>query len=104
MKYVAKHGMSDLDRVKTVIDKAYEAYQEKLASYEPNLTWRTDREATVDFTVMKKKIDANFTITEEEIRVDGNIPFIFRPFQGKIEAVVGAEIEKWIAKAKAGEI
>jgi hypothetical protein len=96
--------MPDLGRVKTVIDKAYESYAERLADYSPNITWRGDREATVDFTVMRKTIDATFYITDEEVRIEGNIPFLFKPFQGRIERVLAEEIDRWLAKAKAGEI
>ena len=32
------------------------------------------------------------------------MPFLFRLFQGKIEQVLGDEIEKWLEKARAGEI
>jgi hypothetical protein len=104
MKYVVKHQLPELDRVKTVIDKAYEAYAKRLEDYSPKIKWHNDREATVDFTVMRKKIEANFTITEEEVQINGTIPFLFRPFQGRIEKVLGEEIEKWLAKARAGEI
>lgn len=104
MKYVAKHGIDDLDRVKTVIEKAYDSYKERLSDYSPNLSWKNDRSATVSFTVMKKTIDTDFEITQEEVRIEGKIPFIFKPFESKIEKVVGGEVDKWIAKAQAGEI
>ncbi len=104
MKYVAKHGIADLDRVKTVIEKAYGSYKERLADYNPDLTWKGDRNATVSFTVMKKTIETDFEITTDEIRIEGNIPFLFKPFESKIEKVVGGEVDKWIEKAKSGEI
>jgi hypothetical protein len=104
MKYVAKHQLDDLARVKTVIEKAYESYAQRLADYKPRIKWNNDRQAVVDFTVMSKKIEANFDITDEEVRINGQIPFIFRPFQGRIEKVIGEEVEKWLAKARAGEI
>ena len=53
---------------------------------------------------MKKSLTTDFEITPEEVRIEGKIPFIFKPFESKIEKVVGGEVEKWIAKAKAGEI
>lgn len=104
MKYVVTHDMSDLERIKVVIEKAYDAYKTKLADYNPSLTWENDRKAIVEFTIMRKKIDANFNITENEVRIEGNIPFLFKPFQGKIERVVGKEVERWLAKEKAGEL
>jgi hypothetical protein len=104
MKYVAKHGIDDLDRVKTVIEKAYDSYKERLSEYNPNLSWKDDRNATVSFTVMKKSLSTDFEITDNEVRIEGKIPFIFKPFESKIEKVVGGEVEKWIEKAKNEEI
>lgn len=104
MKYVAKHGIDDLERVKTVIEKAYGSYKDRLSEYNPNLSWKDDRNATVSFSVMKKSINTDFEITDQEIRIEGKIPFIFKPFESKIEKVVGGEVDKWIAKAQAGEI
>ncbi len=104
MKYVTKHGIDDLDRVKTVIEKAYGSYKERLSEFSPNLTWKDDRHATVSFSVMKKSLSTDFEITPEEVRIEGKIPLMFKLFESKIEKVVGGEVEKWIAKAQNGEI
>lgn len=104
MKYVVKHGLSDLAHVRTVIDKAYESYAARLADYSPSLSWTSERDATISFTVLRKKIEAAFALDEEEIRIEGDIPFLFRPFQSRIEGVIADEVEKWLAKAREGEI
>ncbi|MFO0631470.1 MAG: polyhydroxyalkanoic acid system family protein [Nannocystaceae bacterium] len=104
MKYVAKHGLSDRARARAVVEKAYEAYKVKLADHNPSLTWKSEAEASLGFTVLGKTIAADIHVTTEEVRIEGDMPFLFRPFQGKVEKVLGEEIEKWIAKAKAGEI
>ncbi len=104
MKYVAKHGIEDLDRVKTVIERAYDSYKERLSEYNPSLEWKDERNATVSFQVMKKSITTDFEITSNEVRIEGKIPFIFKPLKSKIEKVVGGEVEKWIDKAKNGDI
>ncbi|MBK6921594.1 MAG: polyhydroxyalkanoic acid system family protein [Deltaproteobacteria bacterium] len=104
MKYVAKHGLSDRARARAVVEKAYEAYKVKLADHNPSLTWKSENAAVLGFTVLGKTINADIEVGPEELRVEGDMPFLFRPFQGKVEKVLGEEIEKWIAKAKAGEI
>lgn len=104
MKYVVKHQLSDLGRVRQVVDHAYGAYVDRLADYDPSIQWVNDREAHVTFSVMKKKLDARFSFDEEELRVEGDVPFIFKPFQGKIEKIVGDEVNRWLVKARAGEI
>jgi hypothetical protein len=104
MKYVAKHGLSDSTRARTVVEKAYEAYKVKLADHKPSLTWKSDSEAALGFSVMGKTLDVGIHVDDQEVRVEGDMPWMFKPFQGKIEKVLGSEIEKWIARAKAGEI
>lgn len=104
MKYVVKHGLDDQSRVRTVIEKAFESYSERLKDHDPQLQWMSDTQAKVTFSVMKKTIAAMFTIDGDEVRVDGDMPFLFRPFEGKVKQVIAQEVEKWIAKAKAGEV
>ena len=104
MKYKVTHGLPDRDRVRTVVDKAYEAYKERLAKYDPSISWKGKDRAVISFAIMGKKLDANVEIDERELRLEGNVPFLFRPFEGKILGVVGGEVEKWIEKAKKGEI
>lgn len=104
MKYVAKHGLADRSRARTVVEKAYEAYRVKLADHNPSLTWQNDSQAKLGFTVLSKSLSVDIRLTDDEVRVEGDMPFLFRPFQGKIESVLGGEIEKWIAKAQAGEV
>lgn len=104
MKVVAKHGLPDRSRARVIVEKAYEAYKIKLADHDPKLAWKTDCDATLTFSVMGKTLAADITITDSEVRIEGDMPFLFRPFQGKVEKVLGSEIDKWIAKAQAGEI
>jgi len=103
MKYVAKHGMSDLGQVRGVIDNAYASYATRLSDYSPKLEWKTEREAIVSFAVWNKILQANFALNEEEIRITGEVPLLFRAFQGRIEKVLGEEVERWLAKARAAE-
>jgi hypothetical protein len=104
MKHSVKHGISDLSRVKTVIEKAYDSYKERLSDYNPQLAWIEEHSAKVSFEIMKKKIEARFKIEPKEVLIEGDIPFLFKPFEGKIKSVVGNEVEKWVKKAEAGEI
>lgn len=104
MKLVVNHGLDDPQRVRTVIEKAYESYQKRLADYNPRLKWLSDNEARVSFSVMSKSLGANFKIAGSDVVIAGDIPFIFRPFRKKIEKVLREEVEQWAAKAKKGEI
>jgi hypothetical protein len=104
MKIVVKHGLEDRDRVRTVIEKAYESYRERLADHNPKLEWLGEDEARVSFTVVRKTLESRFKVQAENVVVEGDIPFLFRPFRSKIEGVLREEVEKWASKARAGEI
>ena len=99
-----RRGLPDRARARTVVEKAYEVYKVKLADHNPTLKWKNDDEATLGFSVMGKTLEAGIRITDDEVRIEGDMPFLFRPFQGKVEKVLGSEIEKWLEKARAGEI
>jgi hypothetical protein len=102
MKRAVKHGMTDVDRVRAALDGAYKANAERLSPYSPRMVWNGARAATVSVTVMTKPIITDFTITDDEVLVEGKIPFIFSHFEGKIMKVLGEQLETWFAKARSG--
>ena len=104
MEYSVEHGLDDRSRVREVVERAYDSYKERLADYNPSLTWVDDAKAKIGFRVLGKNIETFLTVTEKTVEMIGDLPFMFRPFQKKIVSVVGREVEKWIAKAKAGEL
>ncbi|MCH9682166.1 MAG: polyhydroxyalkanoic acid system family protein [Deltaproteobacteria bacterium] len=104
MQYSVQHGLPERSRVRTVVEKAYEAYEQRLAAYKPSMNWATDDTASIEFTVMSQSVSASIEFDDQELRIDGKIPFLFKPFQKKIEAVLGSEMEKWLDKARNGEI
>jgi hypothetical protein len=104
MDYSVDHGLNDPARVREVVEKAYDSYKERLADHKPRLRWVDDKRAVIAFSVMGKTIEVDVTIDDRQVRMTGDLPFLFRPFQSKIVGVIGREVEKWIAKAKAGEL
>ena len=104
MEYKVKHGLSDRAQVRTVVEKAYEAYKERLANYNPSIKWVSDRAAEINFSVKGMGMDTKFVIDDDELHITGKIPWLFKPFERKILDVVGNEVDKWLAKARKGEI
>lgn len=104
MKYSVQHGLPERSRVRTVVEKAYVAYEERLSDYKPRLEWLSEERATIAFTVMSQSITALVEFDDKELRIDGKVPFLFKAFEGKIEKVLGSEMDKWLVKARAGEI
>lgn len=104
MKYSVQHGLPDRSRVRVVVEKAYVAYEERLSDYKPKIQWQSEDRATISFTVMSQTINASVELDDAELRIDGKVPFLFKPFEKKIEAVLGNEMNKWLEKARKGEI
>lgn len=104
MKYSVQHGLPDRSKVRTVVEKAYVAYQERLSDYKPKIEWLAEDRATISFSVMSQSLAANVAFDDQELRIDGKVPFLFKPFEKKIQSVLGNEMEKWLVKARAGEI
>ena len=53
---------------------------------------------------MSQALTAQVEFDDDELRIDGKVPFLFKPFQKKIEDVLGREMEKWLDKARKGEL
>jgi len=104
MNYRVKHGLSDLSSVHTVVEKAFASYEDRLSDYKPAIRWASDHQAVIGFMVMSQTITANVEFDQEELRIDGKVPFLFKPFQKKIESVLAREMDKWLDKARKGEI
>jgi hypothetical protein len=104
MKYVVKHGLADRAKVRGVVEKAYEAYKTRLADHQPSLRWKGADRGEIEFTVLRKTLTVDVAIDDRELRLEADMPFLFRPFQGKIERVLGEEVQKWLTKARAGEV
>jgi len=104
MKYSVQHGLSDISQVRAVVDKAYEAYKERLASHNPTLSWNGDDKAKIEFSVMGKSIATDVRIDEKELNIEGDLPWAFKFFEKKILDVVGGEVDKWLEKARNGEL
>jgi hypothetical protein len=101
MRRLFKHGMADLDRVKAAIEAAYKANASRLSPYSPRMVWKGARAATVSLTVMAKTITTDFTITDDDVLVEGKIPFLFSHLEGRIMNVLGEQLETCFAKARA---
>ena len=101
MKRALKHGMADLDRVKTALDLAYKANADRFSDCSPAIVWNGAREARVSLTIMAKSIIADFTITDDHVLVESKIPFLFSHFEGKFMDVIGEHVEMWLARIRA---
>lgn len=103
MKHSVAHALTH-DLAKKVAKKALESYQERFAEYEPRLLWQGDSNAEVSFAVKGMNLKGSFEVLADRIDIDMDVPMLLRPFRQKAIDVVEREINKWIDKAKRGEL
>ncbi len=103
MKHTIKHDL-DMELAKKACVKAFEAYAEKFAKYSPTADWKSDTQADIGFDAKGVKLGGTVGLRPNEIDVEMNVPFLFRPFQSKAIDLVEGEIRKWVDKAKNGEL
>ena len=95
-----RHGLADVERVRTSIDEAINANADRLSAFSPRLVWNSDRAATLSGTVMGKAVRADFTITGEEVVLEGEIPLLFSHFEDRIMSGLGEQLEQALARAR----
>lgn len=103
MKHVVKHDL-DLAVAKNVMEKAFGAYKEKFEKYNPTLNWTSEHRGDLAFEAKGAKIKGAVELKPGAIEIDLEVPFLLRPFTGKAVEVIEREIQKWVGKAKAGEV
>jgi hypothetical protein len=103
MDHRVSHDL-DFETAKRVTNKAFESYSERFSNYSPTLDWVTEQKAKITFTAKGVSLDGNITLHEGAIEMGLDVPFIFKPFKKKAIQIIEDEIQKWIDKARAGEI
>lgn len=103
MRHTIAHDLSPELAQKTA-RAACDHYTARFAKYEPNIVWRNERNADIAFRAKGLSLKARIEVAVQSLVVDIDIPFLLRPFEGRAKEIVEREMNKWIAKAKAGEI
>ena len=92
------------EKARQVADAAFASYKEKLAQYNPETKWVSDKKAEISFGVKGVSLHGALEVNETSIDMELDVPFLLRPFQGTAMRVIETEIASWVEKAKAGEI
>ena len=103
MKHAVAHDLGE-ERARLVAQAAFNSYKEKFGNYDPKANWVDDRRCEISFNVKGIKLNGAMQVFSDKIEMDLDVPFMLRPFKGKALRVIEGEIQKWVAKAKAGEI
>lgn len=103
MKKSFPHDLSK-DQAKKATQAAIDKYTEKFSDFNPQAEWITDDKAEVSFSAKGVTLEGSFELKQDEIEMQMDIPFLLRPFKGKAVSVIEDEINKWVAKAKSGDL
>ncbi|MET0592575.1 MAG: polyhydroxyalkanoic acid system family protein [Polyangiaceae bacterium] len=103
MKHQIAHDL-DSNLAKEAAIRAFDAYKQRFANYNPTIDWANDRKARIGFSVKGVKLEGSIDILPKAIELDLDVPFLFRPFKGKAIEVIEREVRTWLDKAKKGEL
>lgn len=103
MRYAVKHDL-DGELLHRTIEAAFSSYQQRYPGYDPSLIWTSATQARIGFRARGMAVSGNVDMHPGELDVDLDLPLVFRVFKKRALAVVDAEVQGWIRRAKAGEI
>jgi hypothetical protein len=102
VEHEIRHDLSQ-EQAQRATRKALQNYAERFGAYQPEVQWRTDSEAAVAFTIKGLRLQGGIKVEPACIRLNLDVPFVFRPFKKRAFGVIEREVQGWIAKVKSGE-
>jgi hypothetical protein len=103
MKHSVAHDLGR-EQAKRVAEAAWNSYSGRFSNYSPTCNWETDSKANIGFNVKGVSLKGSLEVSEKDIALDLDVPFLLRPFKGQALKVIEEEIRSWIGKSKAGQL
>jgi hypothetical protein len=103
MKHVIEHGL-DAATAHKVTERAFAEYRARYPSYDPTLTWTSERVAKVGLSAKGVKLAGAVTLREHAIDVELEVPLLLRVFQKRAVEVIDREVRAWVERARGGDI
>ena len=104
MEHIIKHDLSP-ELAKKAADKAAEYYTKKWEKYDAKSTWVTDDKAEITFRVKGVNVAATVEMQPGQAVIEmQKVPLLLRPFKNMALDVVQRTMEKWMERAKNGEL
>lgn len=91
------------DLARKVAERAFESYRQKYAGFSPTLTWVSPTEAKASFSAKGVALKGTVELAPGKIKLDLDVPFVFRLFQDKALSVLERELSHWHERARKGE-
>ena len=83
--------------VEGLLSRVTEKYGDQVSSLEQS--WEGDT-LSFSMTTYGFKITGNLVVEDEQVKIDGDLPFAAAMFKGKIEGSIRTELEKCLARAE----
>jgi hypothetical protein len=103
LKHRIPHDLS-LDLARRATAKALDTYRAQFPQFKPGGEWTDADHARLWFSPPGSRLEGAVTVQRDAIELELEVPLLLRPFRTKAIAVIEAEVQRWIAKAKAGEL
>ena len=104
MQHIIQHDLSP-ELAKKAAEKAAEYYTEKWAKYDAKPTWTSEPHAEITFHVKGVSVAATVDMEPGQVLIDmQKVPLLLRPFKNMALDVGQKTMEKWILRAKNGEL
>ena len=104
MQHIIEHDLSP-ELAKKAAEKAADYYTQKWEKYDAKATWTSDTHVDITFNVKGVNVAATVDMQPGRAVIDmQKVPILLRPFKNKALDAVQRTLEKWIAKAKNGEL
>ena len=104
MQHIIKHDLSP-ELTKKAADKATEHYIAKWEKYDAKSRGISDTHAEITFRVKGVNVAATIDMQPGQVVIDmQKVPLLLRPFKNMALDVVQRVMQKWIDRAKDGEL
>ncbi len=103
MKHIVRHDLSP-ELAKKAAEGAIERYTKKWEKYDARAEWKSDTHAEVSFKVKGIHATATVDLEPNQLVMDMSVPLILRPFKNKALNVIEEVVQKWVRKARDGEL
>jgi hypothetical protein len=103
MEHRISHDLTQ-EQARKAVRRAVETYTERFAKYVTETKWVNDDEVHVAFNAKGAKLAGQLKLVPNAIVIDMDVPLLLRPFKGKAVEVVEEQVQKWVQRARSGEI
>lgn len=99
MRQTVPHSLAP-GEARELIERALETYRRHYPEHSIESEWGDVETARVGFHVTGRRIDGTIRICADCYEVDVDLPWILRPFGGRIAGAIEEELRRWVAHAE----